>query len=137
MLPGRLHSAADLKPGMRLQADVAVVGSGAGGAAVAKELSGHGMKVAVLEEGRSFAPADLVSRPSWAFRHLYAGRGVMMGKGSIIVPLAAGRAVGGSTFVNSAICFRPQDHVLREWERDFGSPWTPERLAPRFGEREE
>jgi choline dehydrogenase-like flavoprotein len=136
MLPGRLHSAADLKPGMRLQADAAIVGSGAGGAAVAAELSKQGMKVVVLEEGRSFAPADLVSKPSWAFRHLYAGRGVMMGKGKVIVPLAAGRAVGGSTFVNSAICFRAQDHVLREWERDFGSTWTPERLAPFFDEVE-
>src|SRR5713226_782096 len=98
MLPGRLHSAADLKPGARLQADVAVVGSGAGGAAVAAELSRAGMKVAVLEEGRSFAPADLVSKPSWAFRHLYANRGVVLAKGNVLVPLAAGRAVGGSTF---------------------------------------
>ncbi|HEX9578935.1 MAG TPA: GMC family oxidoreductase N-terminal domain-containing protein, partial [Myxococcales bacterium] len=61
----------------------------------------------------------------------------MMGKGKVIVPLAAGRAVGGSTFVNSAICFRAQDHVLREWERDFGSPWTPARMAPLFDEMEQ
>src|SRR2546421_9130609 len=131
-----LHAAKDVAAGTRLRADVAVIGSGAGGAAVAAELSLAGMKVVVLEEGRSFAAADLVSKPSWAFRHLYAGRGVMMGKGKTIVPLAAGRAVGGSTFVNSAICFRAQDHVLREWERDFGSPWTPERLAPLFDEVE-
>src|SRR5712691_7224766 len=137
MLPGRLHCAADLRPGTRLQADAAVIGSGAGGAAAALELSKQGMKVIVLEEGRSFSPADLVSKPSWAFRHLYAGRGVMMGKGKVIVPLAAGRAVGGSTFVNSAICFRAQDHVLREWERDFGSPWTPARMAPLFDEMEQ
>ena len=136
MQPGRLHSAADLANGTRLKADVAVVGSGAGGAAVAAELSRLGLKVAVLEEGRSFAPADLVSKPSWAFRHLYAGRSVMAGKGSLMVPLAAGRAVGGSTFVNSAICFRAPDAVLREWERDFGSPWTPERLEPLFDEVE-
>ena len=136
MLPGRLHSAADLKPGMKLTADVAVVGSGAGGAAVAAELSRAGMKVAVLEEGRSFAPADLVSKPSWAFRHLYVGRSVLLGKGSLVVPVAAGRAVGGSTFVNSAICFRAPDAVLREWERDFGSTWTPERMAPLFDEME-
>jgi choline dehydrogenase-like flavoprotein len=136
MLPGRLHAAADLKPGARLQADVAVVGSGAGGAAVAAELSRAGMKVVVLEEGRSFAPADLVSKPSWAFRHLYANRGVMLARGKVLVPLAAGRAVGGSTFVNSAICFRAPDRVLQEWERDFGSHWTPQRMAPLFEEIE-
>jgi choline dehydrogenase-like flavoprotein len=136
MLPGRLHSAADLRAGLKLEADAAIVGSGAGGAAVALELAKSGMKVVVLEEGRSFAPADLVAKPSWAFRHLYAGRGVMMSRGKIIVPLAAGRAVGGSTFVNSAICFRAQDQVLREWERDYGSPWTPARMAPLFDEVE-
>jgi choline dehydrogenase-like flavoprotein len=112
------------------------VGSGAGGAAVAAELSRAGKKVVVLEEGRSFAPADLVSKPSWAFRHLYVNRGVMVGKGRVLVPLAAGRAVGGSTFVNSAICFRAPDHVLQEWERDFGSHWTPARMAPLFEEVE-
>src|SRR5258708_34729751 len=104
MPPGRLHAAPDLKPGAKLAAGVAVVGSGAGGAAVAAELSKSGLKVVVLEEGRSFAPADLVSKPSWAFRHLYSGRGLMVGKGKVLVPLVAGRAVGGSTFVNSAIC---------------------------------
>lgn len=136
MLPGRLHAAADLKSGQKLSADAVVVGSGAGGAAVAAELSQAGLKVAVLEEGRSFAPADLMTRPSWAFRHLYSGRGVMVGKGKVLVPLAAGRAVGGSTFVNSAICFRAPDPVLHEWERDFGSTWSPGRMAPLFEEIE-
>lgn len=136
MMPGRLHSAADVKPGQKLQVDVAVVGSGAGGAAVAAELSKAGMKVAVFEEGRSFAPADLVAKPSWAFRHLYQGRSVLVAKGKTLMPLAAGRAVGGSTFVNSAICFRAPDGVLREWERDFGWQFGPERLAPLFAEIE-
>jgi choline dehydrogenase-like flavoprotein len=133
---GRIHGAADVAPGTRLSVDAVVVGSGAGGAAVALELSKAGMKVAVLEEGRSFAPADLVTRPSWAFRNLYQGRGVMIGKGKLMVPLAAGRAVGGSTFINSAICFRAPDRVLQQWAREDGSTWTPERLEPLFGEIE-
>jgi choline dehydrogenase-like flavoprotein len=137
MLPGRLHSSADVEPGAKISADVAVIGSGAGGSAVAWELSKHGMKVVVLEEGRSFAPADLVARPSWAFRHLYQGRGLMIARGNLLIPMAAGRAVGGSTFVNSAICFRAPDAVLREWERDFGWAFGPERLAPLFAEIEE
>src|SRR3954468_10847294 len=136
MVPGRLHAAEHLKPGMRIQADAVIVGSGAGGSAVAAELTRAGMKVAVLEEGRSFAPADLVTKPSWAFRHLYIGRGPIVGRGSVLIPMTAGRAVGGSTFVNSAICFRAPDNVLKEWERDYGSTWTPQRLAPLFEQTE-
>jgi choline dehydrogenase-like flavoprotein len=135
-LPGALHDASHLRPGQRFRTDAAIVGSGAGGAAVAAELSRQGMSVAVLEEGRSYAPADLVTRPSWAYRHLYQGRGVMPAKGDIYIPVAAGRAVGGSTFINSAICFRAQDSVLDEWVRDFGSTWTPQRMAPLFAEIE-
>ena len=136
-VPGALHDGTRLREGERVRADAVVVGSGAGGAAVAAELSRAGMKVAVLEEGRSFAPGDLVARPSWAFRHLYVGRGVMPAKGDIFVPVAAGRVVGGSTFVNSAICFRAPDEVLREWARDYGLPWVPERMAPLFTEIEQ
>src|SRR5438128_4617634 len=101
-MPGRIFEASHLSDGQRLKVDVAIVGSGAGGAAVAAELSKHGLKVAVLEEGRSFSPSDLVTRPSWAYRNLYQGRGVMPAKGDLYVPVAAGRAVGGSTFVNRA-----------------------------------
>ena len=59
--PGRLFGAADVKPGTRLKVDAVVVGSGAGGSAIAAELTRAGQSVAVLEEGRSFAPADLVA----------------------------------------------------------------------------
>jgi choline dehydrogenase-like flavoprotein len=135
-MPGSLHDASHLHDGQHLKVDAAVVGSGPGGAAVAAELSKHGFKVAVLEEGRSYAPHDLVARPSWAYRHLYQMRGLMPAKGELYVPVAAGRTVGGSTVVNSAICFRAPDEVLHEWERDHGSNWTPERLKPLFEEVE-
>lgn len=137
MLPGRIHAGSDIAPGTKIQVDACVVGSGAGGSAVAHELSQKGMKVAVLEEGRSFAPADLVARPSWAFRHLYHGRGVMVGKGRVLLPLAAGRVVGGSTFINSAICFRAPKAVLEQWEREDGFAFSHDRLAPLFAEIEQ
>ncbi|MBS2021184.1 MAG: GMC family oxidoreductase [Deltaproteobacteria bacterium] len=136
MTPGKLLDSTNIAPGTRLKADACIVGSGAGGAAVAHELTKAGMSVVVLEEGRSFAETDLVTKPSWAFRHLYQGRGIQVGRGNIVLPMAAGRAVGGSTFVNSAICFRTPDHVLDEWVKDHGSPWTKERMAPLFGEIE-
>ena len=134
--PGALFDSMAIKPGARIRVDAAIIGSGAGGSAVAAELTRAGMSVAVLEEGRSFGAADLVTKPSWAFANLYVGRGVMIGRGNIMTPVAAGRAVGGSTFVNSAICFRAPDAVLEEWMRDYGLPWSPARMRPLFDEVE-
>ena len=42
----------------RVRADVCVIGSGAGGAPVAKELAEGGMRVVMLEEGARFTTDD-------------------------------------------------------------------------------
>jgi len=129
---GGLFDSTQVPLGGRIRVDAAIIGSGAGGSAVASELSKRGMSVAVIEEGRSFGLADLVTKPSWAYSNLYVGRGALIARGTLMMPMTAGRAVGGSTFVNSAICFRAPDEVLDEWTRDFGSPWTPARMKPLF-----
>ena len=135
-MSGKLLGGQALAPGTQLEVDAVIVGSGAGGAAVAAELTRAGMSVAVLEQGRSFATGEVIAKPSWAFANLYLDQGPLVAKGRIMTPLAAGSAVGGSTFVNSAICFRAPDDVLAERTRDFGSPWTRERLEPLFIEIE-
>jgi choline dehydrogenase-like flavoprotein len=133
-MPGAIHDSLSLISGATMKVDAAIIGSGAGGSAVAAELTKQGLSVAILEEGRSFGLADLITKPSWAYSNLYVGRGVLIGKGNLMMPMAAGRAVGGSTFVNSAICFRAPDAVLNEWMREHGSTWSPERMAPLFDE---
>jgi choline dehydrogenase-like flavoprotein len=107
-----------------LSCDVAVVGTGAGGAAVAWQLAKAGWKVAMLEEGRRWHPHELGAKQSWALRHLYAERGLAMAFGSHYMPLPRGRAVGGSTLLNSAICFRPPPGVLAAWQLDWGIGWA-------------
>jgi len=61
----------------------------------------------------------------------------MVARGSQLMPIAAGRGIGGGSLVNSAICFRTPDRVLDGWTdvlRDdrYGSG----RLAPIFDEIE-
>src|SRR5262245_50534519 len=85
-----------------LRCDAVVIGSGAGGAAVAWTLSRQGWSVLILEEGRLWKPSELVSKPSWAYRHLYVERSTRLMMGSAYIPLPGGRAVGGSTLLNSA-----------------------------------
>lgn len=115
--------------------DAVVVGSGAGGAAAAWTLARGGARVVLLEEGRRYRPSDLVQKPSWAYRHLYAERGTRFMAGNVFVPLPAGRAVGGSTLLNSAICFRAPDRILERWAGEAGVAWAePSRLGPVYDE---
>ena len=49
--------------------DAIVIGSGISGGWAAKELTGKGLKVLLLERGRSITPADYVGehKPAWQF----------------------------------------------------------------------
>ena len=105
----------------RSTADAVVIGSGAGGAVAARELARAGMRVVVLEEGRRHTTAEFGRRaPLDRFAELYRDGGgtVALGNPPVVLPL--GRAVGGTTVVNSGTCYRTPDHVLERWRDSFG-----------------
>lgn len=120
----------------RLEADVVVIGSGPGGAALSRVLSEAGRRVVMLEEG----PAKPNFRPNMAHTNRYHMQegGAMVARGRKMLPIAAGRGVGGGSLVNSAICFRTPDHVLEGWTEVLGGDdrFRPARLAPIFEEIE-
>jgi choline dehydrogenase-like flavoprotein len=104
-------------------ADVVIVGSGAGGAVVAKVLAEAGLEVVVVEEGRRHTAEEFRSRSTFdRFRTLYrdSGSTVALGRPPVVMPL--GRGVGGTTLVNSGTCFRTPDSVLNRWQDDWGVP---------------
>ncbi len=105
---------------VRLEADVVVIGAGAGGTALAAAVSAAGMRVLLLEEGRFWQPADFRPNSPFALRHLYQGSGSRAARGNVVMPLPGGRGVGGSTLINSAICFRLPPEVMRQWREDHG-----------------
>ena len=116
-----------------LRADAVVIGTGAGGAPVAKELAEGGMRVVMLEEGRRLTADDTSARPREATARLYrdAGQTATVGNTPIMLPLGSG--VGGTTFINSGTCFRTPEPVLDLWAREFGlEGLTPEALEPYF-----
>src|SRR4051812_17979165 len=92
-----------LPNGLNISCDVVVVGTGAGGGAAAAVLAEGGAKVVLLEAGRRFLPQDLKPTASWGYANLYQARGVRVTRGNVFIPLMTGEAVGGGTFVNSAI----------------------------------
>ncbi len=116
-----------------VRADVCVIGAGAGGAVVAKELAEGGTSVVVLEEGGEHPAATLTGRPRDMMARLYrdGGQVATLGRPPIVLPL--GRGLGGTTLVNSGTCFRTPDRVLERWRADFGlEALTAGALAPVF-----
>lgn len=106
----------DVRGGFERSADAVVVGSGAGGAAAALALAEAGLDVVVVEAGPRVRSEDLGMRdgPRFLSRYYWEG-GLRMVLGSGAWPVMSGRALGGSTVVNSAIQFRLPDWVREDW----------------------
>jgi choline dehydrogenase-like flavoprotein len=104
----------------RVRADVCVVGSGAGGAPVARALAEAGWRVVVVEDGAAFDRAQLTARPRDMTALLYrdAGQSATVGTPTIMLP--TGRAVGGTTLVNSGTCFRAPPAIQETWASELG-----------------
>jgi len=115
-----------------LDADVAVVGSGAGGATVAAELAEAGFDVIVLEEGSYYQTRDFTADTSAMLRQLYRDGGVTLALGSPPILYQEGRAVGGSTVINGGMSWRTPDRVLARWERELGLAGIARELEPYF-----
>lgn len=116
------------------EADFVVVGSGAAGATAAYHLATLGHSVIVVEEGPYVRTRDFGNSVADAFRGMMRDAGMQVVKGQAYMPLLQGRAVGGSTVVNSAIALRAPSEVLAQWSSQFGlgRVCSPDALAPHF-----
>jgi choline dehydrogenase-like flavoprotein len=120
----------------RIRCEVAVIGSGAGGATIAKELAERGRDVVLLEEGEYHGRERFNRRPLDMAALLYRDLGMTMALGrSTGIPVPLGKSVGGTTTINSGTCFRVPAHVLEHWRHDV--PLTPLELAPDYQRVEE
>ncbi|ERP92441.1 glucose-methanol-choline oxidoreductase [Alcanivorax sp. P2S70] len=133
----KVHEASDVTEShLELQADVVVVGSGAGGAVAAYELARKGKKVIVLEAGPYVPSQDFTEKFTNSLETLYQDHGGQTNSSGDLLVLQ-GACVGGSTVVNGCVCFRTPDFILEDWQRDFGlDELTRDELAPYFDEVE-
>jgi choline dehydrogenase-like flavoprotein len=106
------------------ECDVAVVGSGAGGAVAATVLAEAGLEVVVLEAGCYLDRDSYPEEPIAALRALYRDGGLTVCEGRPAIPTPVGRAVGGTTVVNSGTCFRAPGDVLARWMAEHGIEWA-------------
>jgi choline dehydrogenase-like flavoprotein len=118
------------------ECDVVIVGSGAGGAVAAATLAEAGLEVIVLEAGDAYNRDSYPSDQLEAIAALYREGGLTIAEGRPPIPVPVGRAVGGTTVVNSGTCFRAPDQVLDHWHRRYGVEWAHD-LDPDFAEAEE
>lgn len=97
-----------------LEADVVVIGSGAGGGVVAGELAQAGKSVIVLEKGGYNNEANFTLQEAQAMPELYLKRGTLTSKDLGVIVLA-GSTLGGGTTVNWMTSFRTPADILEEW----------------------
>jgi choline dehydrogenase-like flavoprotein len=121
----RVVRGSELTGRVRMRADVCVVGTGAGGAVVAYELAAAGLNVVMLEEGELLRSSGFTARPRDLTPRFFrdGGQTVTLGDPPIALPL--GKAVGGTTIINSATCYRPPAALLERW-----GLWSAAELEP-------
>jgi len=115
----RVIDAAELSEELVLEADVVIVGTGAGGGVTAEILSAAGLSVVMLEEGPLKSTRDFRMLESDAYPQLYqesASRKTL----DQAITILQGRCVGGSTTVNWTSTFRTPAATLAFWQREYG-----------------
>jgi choline dehydrogenase-like flavoprotein len=118
-----IHHLNDLTGGFDDQADVIVVGSGAGGAVAAANFAAAGLRTVVLEAGPQIAKEDMTrDGPRFMGRYMWDG-GLRIIQARSPVPIMQGRCLGGSTVMNSAIMLKIPDWVRQDWSRKNGLYW--------------
>ena len=119
IVPLELHAPQAGDDPITLEADVAIVGSGAGGGVIAAELAAAGRSVIVLEAGPFVHEATLPANELDAYSRLYLNHGLLTTWDGSITMLA-GSAVGGGTLVNWMTSIAAPAEVRTEWAHEHG-----------------
>ena len=136
-LPEPAGSLGDTQPhGDGEECDVAIVGSGAGGAVAAAMLAEAGLDVLVLEAGDRYDRDNYPPGRLEAIAAIYREAGLTIAEGSPPIPIPVAKVVGGTTVINSGTCFRAPDSVLENWRSEFGVEWARD-LGADYAEAEE
>jgi choline dehydrogenase-like flavoprotein len=96
-------------------ADICIIGSGAAGAVLAKELVETGKRVILLERGGYYEGKDMNQRDADMIPLLWKNSGFNFDD-TLRIAIAQGCCLGGSTIINDAVCFGTPTRVKEEWK---------------------
>ncbi|MFT7519211.1 MAG: choline dehydrogenase-like flavoprotein [Kiritimatiellia bacterium] len=130
-MSGEILGAAQISADIDVSCDVAIVGTGAGGAVLAAGLAEAGLKVVMIEAGPYVTRQDFTLQESQSLPLMYQESGARSTTNKAITVLQ-GRAVGGSTAVNWTSCFRTPERILEHWREKFGLEMDHTTLRPHF-----
>ncbi len=102
-----------------MDAEVLVVGSGAGGSTTAAVLAEAGFDVLIVEEGEWVEQGSVVPFSLEQMDRQYRSGGVTVALGLPSIAYTEGRCAGGGTEINSGLYRRPPDDVMQQWAVDF------------------
>lgn len=121
-----------LADNLTLEADVVIIGTGAGGGTAGEILSKAGLKVILVEEGPLKSSNSFDMQEDSAYSNLYQ-EGMARGSKDGAFTIMQGRCVGGSTTVNWTSSFRTPNETLNHWTQQHQlSGFSPEEMAPWF-----
>ncbi len=113
-----------------IECDAVVIGTGAGGAVVGRELADRGHAVVFVEEGEHYKRGAYNGSMIRAHGIFYRNA---LAIGNAPMPTFMGKMMGGSTAVNGGTSLRPPDWVLDQWCESLQTDdFSSENMAPLF-----
>ena len=114
-----IKSALDTKPDSVIDADIVIIGLGAGGSMAFSELAEAGFDVVGLELGAYIKPEEMVKREEIMMPKLFLD-GAARATNDMSIRILQGKGVGGSTLHNTNLCKRLNPETLTYWAKKFG-----------------
>ena len=102
-----------------LDADIVIIGLGAGGSMAFHDLACAGFNVLALEVGGEYHPKDMTRREEDMLPHLFMDAASRATE-DMSISILQGKGIGGSTLHNTNLCKRLPEPLLDRWANDFG-----------------
>ena len=122
-----------INPKSPLNCEVAVIGSGPGGAITACLLAEAGRDVLLIEEGSHFPLESCPPFSQAEMEQKYRNGGLTAAFGKPKIQYVEGRCVGGGSEINSGLYHRTPSEILEKWQTEFAvEALTETELLPHF-----